>query len=70
MEANKDLDSPIIQNEGPTAYIPRYVDIEKGVVKYVPEHIELESSIQQLNSDNRNKQPIFFQVIDAVRLKT
>jgi hypothetical protein len=30
MEANKILDSPIIQNEGLTVYIPRYMIIKKG----------------------------------------
>jgi hypothetical protein len=29
MEANKILDSPIIQNKGLTAYIPRYMVIKK-----------------------------------------
>jgi hypothetical protein len=36
MEANKVLDSPIIQNEGLTANIPRYMATEKGVIKDVP----------------------------------
>jgi hypothetical protein len=31
MAANKVLDGPIIQNEGLTAYIPRYMVIKKGV---------------------------------------
>jgi hypothetical protein len=42
MEANKVLDSPIIQNKGLTAYIPRYLVIKKGVIKDVPEYVELE----------------------------
>jgi hypothetical protein len=41
MEANKDLDSPIFQKEGLTAYIPRYIVIKKGVIKDVPEDMEL-----------------------------
>jgi hypothetical protein len=49
MEANKGLDSPIIQNEGLTAYIPRYMDIKKGVIKDVPEDMELGNLTQQLN---------------------
>jgi hypothetical protein len=31
--------------------------------------MELENLTQQLNSENQNKHPIPFQVIDAVRLK-
>jgi hypothetical protein len=69
MEANKVLDSSIIQNEGLTAYIPRYMVIKKGVIKDVPEEIDLDKLTQQLNADNQNKHPIPFQVIDAVRLK-
>jgi hypothetical protein len=69
MEANKVLDSPIIQNEGLTAYIPRYMVIKKGVIKDVPEDMELGNLTQQLNSDNQNKHPTTFQVIDAVRFK-
>jgi hypothetical protein len=65
MEANKVLDSPIIQNEGLTAHIPRHMFIKKGVFKDVPEDMELENLMQQLNSDNHNKHPIPFQVIDA-----
>jgi hypothetical protein len=70
MEANKVLDSPILQNEGITAYIPRYMVIKQGVIKDVLEDIEIENLIQQLNSDNHNKHPIPFQIIDAVRLKS
>jgi hypothetical protein len=40
VEADKVLDSPIIQNEGQTAYIPSYVVIEQGVIKDVPEDME------------------------------
>jgi hypothetical protein len=65
MEANKVLDSPIIQNEGLTAYIPRYMVIKKGVIKDVPEDMELGNLTQELNSDNQNKHPTPFQVIDA-----
>jgi hypothetical protein len=43
--------------------------IKKGVIKDVPEDMELENLKQQLNSDNQNKHPTPFQVIDAVRLK-
>jgi hypothetical protein len=64
MEANK-----VFQNKELTAYIPRYIVIKKGVIKDVPEDMELENLTQQLNSDNQNKHPIPFQVIDAVRLK-
>jgi hypothetical protein len=32
MEANKVLDSPIIQNEGITAYISIYMVIKRGVI--------------------------------------
>jgi hypothetical protein len=46
------LDSPVIQNEGLTAYIPRYMVIKKGVIKHVPEDMELEKLMQRLNSDN------------------
>jgi hypothetical protein len=63
MEANKALDSPIIQNEGLTAYIPRYMVIKKRVIKDVPEDMELENLMQQLNSDNHNRLLIPFQVI-------
>jgi hypothetical protein len=52
MEASNVLDSPIIQNEGLTAYIPRYMVIKKGVIKEVPEDMELENLTQQLNSVN------------------
>jgi hypothetical protein len=69
MEATKDLNSTIIQNERLTACIPRYVVIKKGVIKGVPEDRELENMIQQLNSDDQNKHLIPFKVIDAVRLK-
>jgi hypothetical protein len=31
--------------------------------------MELENLMQHLNSDNQNKHPVPFQVIDAVRLK-
>jgi hypothetical protein len=43
MEANKVLDSPIIQNEWLTAYILRYMVIKKGVIKDVPKNVELEN---------------------------
>jgi ribosomal protein L19 len=69
METNKVLDSPIIQNEGLTAYTPRYMVIKKGVIRDISENLELENSTQQLNSDNQNKHLIPFQVTDAVRLK-
>jgi hypothetical protein len=69
VEANKGLDSPIIQNEGLTAYFPRYMVIKKRVIKDVPEGMDLDKLTQQLNSDNQNKHPVPFQVIDAVRLK-
>jgi hypothetical protein len=36
MEANNAWDSPIIQKEGLTAYIPRYVVINTGVMKDIP----------------------------------
>jgi hypothetical protein len=68
MEANKVLDSPIIQNEGLTAHIPRYMVIKRGVIKDVPENMELENLMQQLNLDNHNKYPTTFQIIAAVRL--
>jgi hypothetical protein len=55
IEANKVLDSPIIQKEGLSAYIPRYMVIKKGVIKDVPEVMELGNLTQQLNSDNQNK---------------
>jgi hypothetical protein len=44
--------------------------IKKGGIKDVPEDMELENLTQQLNSDNQNKHPIPFQVIDAVGLRT
>jgi hypothetical protein len=69
MEGNKVLDSPIIQKEWLTAYIPRYMIIKKGVIKDVPEDMESEHLTQQPNSDNQNKHSIPFQVVDAVRLK-
>jgi hypothetical protein len=69
MEANKVLESPIIQNGGLTAYIPRYMATKKGVSKDVPEDMELENLMQQLNSDNHNKHPIPFHFTYAVRLK-
>jgi hypothetical protein len=69
MEGNKVLDSSIIQNEGLTAYIPRYMVIKKGVIKDVTEEMGLDKLTQQLNADNQNKHPVPFQVIDAVRLK-
>jgi hypothetical protein len=69
MEANKILDSPINQNEGLTAYIPRYMVIKKGAIKDVSKNMALENFMQQFNSDNHNKHPIHFQIIDAVRLK-
>jgi hypothetical protein len=68
IEANTVLDSPI-QNEGLTAYILRYMVVNKGVIKDVPEDMELASMMQQLNSDHNNKHPILFQIIVAVRLK-
>jgi hypothetical protein len=43
--------------------------IKKGVIINVPEDTELENLTPQLNSDNHNKHPIPFQIIDAVRLK-
>jgi hypothetical protein len=43
--------------------------IKKKVIKDVPEDMELENLTQQLNSGNENKNPITFQVIDAVTLK-
>jgi hypothetical protein len=55
MEASKVWGNSIIQNEGLTAYIPRYVVIKKGVIKDVPEDMELENLMQQLNSDNHKK---------------
>jgi hypothetical protein len=36
MEANKVLDSPIIQNEGQPAYIPRYMVIKRESLKMYP----------------------------------
>jgi hypothetical protein len=63
------MDSPIIQNEGITTCIPRYMVINKGVIKEVSKDKELENLMQQLNSDNHNKHPIPFQIIDTVRLK-
>jgi hypothetical protein len=48
-KANKDLDRPIIQNEGPAACIPRYI-----VIKDVPEDLELENMMQHLTLDNHN----------------
>jgi hypothetical protein len=62
MEVDKCLDSPIVQNEGLTAYIPRYMVIKKGVIKDVPEDMELENLMQQLNSDIHNEHPIPFQI--------
>jgi hypothetical protein len=41
MEAYKVLDRSIIQNEGLTVYIPRYMVNKKGVIKDVPENMEL-----------------------------
>jgi hypothetical protein len=70
MEVNNVLDSFVIKKEGLTAYIPRYRVIQKGVIKDEPENKELENLMQQLNSDNHNKYPIPFHVIDAVKLKT
>jgi hypothetical protein len=58
IEGNKVLDSPIIQNEGLTAYISIYMAIKKGVIKDVPKDMELENLTQQLNSNNQNKHPI------------
>jgi hypothetical protein len=43
--------------------------IKKGAIKHVPENIELENLTRRLNSDNRNKHPISFQVTDAARLQ-
>jgi hypothetical protein len=54
MEANNVLDSPSIKNEGLTAYILRYMIIEKVVIKDVPEDMKLENLMQQRNSDNHN----------------
>jgi hypothetical protein len=42
MEANKALDSPLIQNEWLTAYIPIYMVIKKGVIEDVPKDMELD----------------------------
>jgi hypothetical protein len=66
---SKVLDSPIIKNEGLTAYIPRYMVIKMGVIKDVPKDMKLENLMQQLNSDYCNKHPISFQITDTVRLK-
>jgi hypothetical protein len=52
MEVNTVLDSPVIENEGLTAYIPRYIVIKKGVIKDVPVDTELDKLTQQLNPDN------------------
>jgi hypothetical protein len=68
MEANTFLDSPLIQNEGLTAYIPRCMVIKKGVIKDLPEDMELDKLTQRLNSDNQNTHLIPLQVIDAARL--
>jgi hypothetical protein len=68
MEANKVLDSLIIQNKGLTAYILRCIVIKKGVIEDVPEDMEFKILMQQLNSDNHNKHPKPFQIIAAVRL--
>jgi hypothetical protein len=43
--------------------------IKKRVIKDVPEDVELENLMQQLNSDNQNKHPIPFQIIDEIRLE-
>jgi hypothetical protein len=67
MEANKVLYSPIIQNEGLTAYIPRYMAIKKGVTKDVPEDMQFDNLMQQLKQ--HNKYSISFQIIDVARLK-
>jgi hypothetical protein len=42
----KVLDSPIIQNDGLTAYIPRYMVIKMGVIKDVSKDMELENLMQ------------------------
>jgi hypothetical protein len=52
MRANEVLDNLILQKEGLTAYISRYMIIKKGVLKDVPEDMELENLTQQLHSDN------------------
>jgi hypothetical protein len=52
MKVNKVLGSPLIENEGLTAYIPRYMVIKKGVIKDIPEDMELDKLTQQLNPDN------------------
>jgi hypothetical protein len=59
MEANKVLGSAVIQTEGFTAYIQRYIAIQNGVIKDVPEDMELENLIHQLNSDNHKNTNIF-----------
>jgi hypothetical protein len=55
MEANKVLDSLIIQNEGLTVYIPRYMFIKKRVIEDGPKDMKLENLMQRLNSDNHKK---------------
>jgi hypothetical protein len=60
MEANKVLDSPIIQNEELTTYFPRCVVIKKEVIKDLREDIELENFTQQLNSKKKKITPQTF----------
>jgi hypothetical protein len=69
IEVNKVLDGPIIQKERLTAYIPRYMVIKNGVIKDVSKDMDLENLTQQLKSVDKNKHPITFQVIDAIRHK-
>jgi hypothetical protein len=69
MEASKVWGNSVIQNEGLTAYNPGYIVVKKGVIKDVPDDMKLANLMQQLNSDNRKKHPILFQIIDAVKLK-
>jgi hypothetical protein len=66
LEVNEVLDSHIIQLN---LCIPKYIVIQKGVIKDVPDDMELENLMQQLNSDKHNKQPVPFQIIGAARLK-
>jgi hypothetical protein len=55
METNEVLKSPLIQNEGLTPYIPRYMVFKKGVIEDEPEAMQLENFMHQLNSDSQNK---------------
>jgi hypothetical protein len=54
------------------ACIRRYSVIKKGVITVITdvrEDIDLQNLMQHLNSDSHKKQPIPFQINDAVRLK-